>query len=162
MATTKAPYIRGFHPKIGAFLIPTSQEGRDQIAALKADKEVMVHIHAARNPRHHRMFFALLNKVIEGGAWDGDTDSLIDAVKLATGHVDRFVTRDGQLAYKMKSIKYESMPQDKFNRFFDRAVFYVSTNLLCNEDWQALRNEICDMVDGDLGRQARESAARFG
>lgn len=162
MSATKATYKRAFHPAIGACLVPTSQEGLDQIEALKADKEVMVHLHAARNPKHHRMFFALLNKVIDGGAWDGDLDSLMDAVKIATGHVERSIGLDGKVFYKIKSISFESMPQDKFSRFFDRACFYVSTRLLGNEDWQALRDEVIAISEGDLGRRAKEIAARYG
>ncbi|MBG6211727.1 hypothetical protein IWQ49_006418 [Labrenzia sp. EL_126] len=159
---TKAPYIRGFHPQVGAFLVPTTEEGREQLGALKAGKEVMVHVHAPRNIKHHKMFFALLHKVIDGGAWDGDTDSLTDAVKIATHHVDIVIGMDGKTYYRLRSLKFESMPQDKFNRFFDRAVFYVSTRLLGNDDWEALRDEIAEIVDGEIGRQAKELAARYG
>lgn len=159
---TKAPYMRGFHPNIGAFLVPTTDEGREQLAALKAGKEVMAHIHAPRNIKHHKMFFSLLHKVIDGGAWEGDTDSLKDAVKIATHHVELVIGLDGETYLRLLPLTFESMPQDKFNRFFDRAVYYVSTKLLGNEDWETLRDEIAEIVDGDLGRQAKELAARYG
>lgn len=162
MATTKAPYRRAFHPAIGPCLVPTSQDGLDQIDALKADKEVMVHLHAARNPKHHRMFFALLNKVIEGGAWDGDLESLMDAVKIEAGHVERTFGLDGRMFLRIKSINWESMPQDKFSRFFDRACFYISNRLLGSEDWEALRDDVVKIVDGDLGARANEHAERYG
>lgn len=159
---TKATFIRGFHPKIGAYLVPTSQDGQEMLAAMKADKEVLVNVHVPRNVRHHRMLFSLLNHVIEGGAWEGDTESLLDAIKIATGHVDRIFGMDGRPYYKTRSINFASMSQDQFKRFFDRAVYYVSTRLLGSDDWEALRDEIIEITEGDLGRRAREHAARFG
>lgn len=159
---SKATFIRGFHPKIGAYLVPTSQDGQEMLAAMKADKEVMVQVHVPRNARFHRMFFALLNHVIEGGAWEGDTDSLLDAIKIATGYVDRIIGMDGRVYYRPRSIKFESLPQDQFKRFFNRAVYYVSTRLLGSDDWEALRDEIIEITDGDLGRRAKEHAERYG
>jgi hypothetical protein len=162
MSKTKAPYKRLHLPEIGYCLVPTSEEGVEQISALKDGKEVMVHLHAARNPRHHRLMFLLLHKVIDGGAWDGDMDSILDAVKIACGHVERIIGLDGKTYYQVKSISFESMAQDAFTRFFDRAVFYVSTRLLGNDDWETLRDEVIAAADGQQGRQAKELAERYG
>lgn len=159
---TKAPYKRAFHPSVGPCLVPTTQEGLDQIAALKADKEVMCNLHAPRNMRHHKLFFVLLRKVIDGGAWEDDEDSLRDAVKYATGYVRRSVDFDGKVHLAPRSMAVEKMPQDAFNRFFDRACFYISTRLLGSDKWEALRDEIVEAVDGDHCRQAKELAARYG
>ena len=160
---SKAPYVRGFHPAVGPCLLPVTDEGRDQIAALQADKQVMVHIHAPRNVRHHRMLFTLLNRIVEGGAWDGTPDTLLTWLKIRTGHIDTHIdAATGQAYFIPKSIAFESMAQDVFSRWFDRAVFLIAQHLLDGADWEALRDEIVTIVDGDQGRQAKEIAARYG
>lgn len=138
------------HEKIGPIhvLAPCDEEGREVLEAIPAGKEVMVHIHTARNVRHHRLLFALFRKLIEGGAWHGDEDGLLDYAKYATGLVDTKVDHLGGTHYAPRSIAFESMDQVRFNRFFDRVCFVVAQNLLGGEDWIALRDEIVNTVEG--------------
>ena len=159
---SKAPFIRGFHPAIGPCLLPVSEDGRDQISALKAERQVMVHIHAARNVRHHRMLFTLLNRIVDGGAWDGTVETLLTWLKIRTGHIETLIDAEtGKTFFIPKSIKFESMPQDVFSRWFDRAVYLIAQHLL-DGDWEALRDEIVAIADGRQGQQARELAERYG
>lgn len=159
---SKATFVRGFHPNIGAILIPSTDEGREIIGAMKFGDEVMMHVHVPRNPKHHRMLFVLLRKVIDAGAWGDDQEALLDWVKMRCGLVERRVDAvTGNLYYRMKSISFESMGQEKFSRFFDRAVWHLSTKLLDNDDWQALRDEVAEIVDGDYGRQLKELDRRY-
>jgi hypothetical protein len=135
------------------------------VEAIKPSKPVMVDVRAVRNIRHHCMLFSLLREVIDGGAWDGSEEALRDAVKIACGCVDTIIGLDGRAYFKPRSMAFESMSQDEFAKFFDRAVFYVSTRLLGDDDWQALRDRIGEIVDGSLrervanaDRGARRSA----
>lgn len=158
--TTRAAFTRAFVPSLGAVLMPVDADGLELIEAIKGDRPVMVKVHAPRNVRHHRMLFALIREVIDGGAWEGSEDTLRDALKIACGCVDTIIGLDGRAYYKPRSMAFESMSQDEFTRFFDRAVFYVSTRLLGDADWESLRDRIGEIVDGDLGRRAADADRR--
>jgi hypothetical protein len=129
-------------------LRPVDDQGLDILCSLKEGREVMVHIHAARNPRQHRLLFALLKMAIDGGAWEGDTDSLLDYIKFGVGHTRTSIDPAGKVHIVPKSINYESMAQDAFRKFFDRAVWLVCHRLLANDNWELLRDEIVETVDG--------------
>jgi len=154
---TKAAFI-----KQNGALAPCDDDGRELLAALKDDKEVMVEFHAPRNIRHHRKLMLLLQRIVDGGAWDGDTDSLLKWLKFATGLVDVVVSPKGRAFSYPQSIKFESMPQDKFARWYDRAIYVISTELLGGEECQALRAEIDRIIDGDIADRLREHDERFG
>lgn len=153
---TKATFI-----KQGIVLAPCDEDGREIMAAIKDGRQVIVHVHTARNPRHHRQLFLLLRKCIDAGAWEGDEESLLTWLKIGTGLVDTALGPNGKPYYIPRSIAFESMAQDRFARWYDRAVFLISTRLLENDNWEALRDEIAEIVDGDLGKRAREHAERF-
>jgi hypothetical protein len=107
----------------------------------------MVDFHLARNPKFDNLFHHLLNMVIEAGAWDGDHDELVDYVKIGVGHMKPAVRVNGEVVMVPKSISPEKMDGPTFRRFFDRAVFLVSTRLLGNPKWEKLRDEILAAVD---------------
>ena len=142
--------------KNGYGLWAMCDESRKVMASIKDQKEVMVSVHAPRNPKHHRMFFALLNKVVESGAWgdgneeeygiDGSVDSLLLWVKFRLAHVDMVVV-NGVRKYAPRSINFESMSQDKFRPFFDRAVYYLCSDIIGTDDWEKVRDEIVEMID---------------
>jgi len=144
---------RALFRKQGRTLTPIDDDGCEFIDAIKDGKQVMVSAHVPRNPVHHRKLFLLLKKIIDGGAWDGDTDTLLTWLKIATHHVDTIIGPDGQTYYVPKSIDFASLDQAAFARFYDRAVFVISTRLLGSEDWRALRKEIDDILDRDLRRR---------
>lgn len=155
--STKAAFV-----KRDGVLVPCDEDGREIMAALAEGRQVMVRVHAARNIFHHRKLFLLLRRVIDGGAWDGDEESLLNWLKIATGLVDTVVGPKGRAYYIPRSIAFESLPQDRFSRWFDRATFVISTRLLGSDDWRKLRDEIGEIIDGEMGRRAREHDERFG
>lgn len=159
--TTKAAFIKRRIAGTDC-LVPMDEDGREIMAALSEDRQVMVKVHAARNVRHHRMLFALLRRCTDAGPWDGDEESLLTWLKIGTGLVDTVIGPNGKPYYLPRSIAFESMSQDRFARWFDRAVYLISTRILGCDDWQKLRDEIAEIVDGDLGRRAREHDERFG
>lgn len=153
------------HVKIGSTdcLVPLDQDGKEQIAAMALGRDVMVHVHTARNPRHHRLMFSLWNLLHEGGVFDGDQDAFIEWAKYRTGHVRTSIDPFGRVNYIPKSMAFESMPQDAFKRFFDRVTWQVFTHLLGGSegdniisvtygrehaDHISLRDAVIEAVDG--------------
>lgn len=144
-----------FIARDGGFF-PLDADGREMVAASRQNKPVMIHSHPARNPGHHRLLFALIRTMIEGGVWEGDEESLLDYIKYGVGHVRTSLGPNGAVHTVPKSINYESMDQAAFRRFFDRACWLICHRLLRSDDWEALRDELVEMIDGpqEVGRAA--------
>ena len=140
--------------------IPMDDDGFEIArVALKSGKPVMIAVHTARNPRHHRLLFAVFKKITEAGVVDWGQDQFLDWAKSAAGLIEQWWDCNGRVQYRPKSIAFESMPQDQFARFFDRVIFQIFARLIGEaEGWQAFRDEIVEMVDGDLGKRAKERA----
>lgn len=115
---------RCFVKKCGA-LVPADFAADELLAEIPEGKEVVITIRRPRSPPHHRWFFALLRRVCEAtGRWH-DEDELLDAVKLATGHVRRVQRMDGDVILMPRSINFASMPEGPFTRFRKRALWVI-------------------------------------
>lgn len=140
--------------------IPMDDDGLEIVqAATKSGKPVMISVHTARNTKHHRLLFAVFQKLVEGGVIDWDVDRFIDWAKSAAGLVETWWDHKGRVQYRPKSISFESMSQDQFTRFFDRVIYQIFRRLLGDgrsEGWKAFRDEIVEMIDGDLGKRVKE------
>lgn len=135
-------------------LYPMDADGEEIIKAM-AGKKAMVNVHVPRNIRHHRLLFCLMKKLMDGGAWSGSKDDLLDYLKIATHLVRTLIDpADGKTYFVPESINFESMDQVAFARWFERVVYVVCQRLLPGHDWEELRDEIIDAVDGDLGQRA--------
>ena len=102
-----------------------------------------------RSIQHHRKLFAMLNLVWEGSAIQDtypSVDCLLDALKHAMGHVETFRSIHGDVLMKPKSISFESMPQDEFNRFYDQAVEIIIQRLVPHLNREDLEARVMEMV----------------
>lgn len=136
--------------KSNGALIPASDDADEIMRSIKDGREVMVDVRAARNPSHHRKFMKMLSKVIEAGSWDYDQDKLLTWCKFKVGHVE-VIEINGRRYVSPKSISFESMPQDKFQRFYERAVYHICHELAGPE----LAAELSEMADGPYAANAR-------
>ena len=76
-----------------------------------------------RNPAHHRKFFALLQLVAENSEVYNTTEKALVAVKLCTGHFDLMVhPGSGEIVRIPKTIAFEGMPQEEFDKFYSAAI----------------------------------------
>ncbi|MCP4410208.1 MAG: DUF1367 family protein [Gammaproteobacteria bacterium] len=138
-------------------LIPADDEAVTLVGKIaKANKGVLVNLYVPRNPRHHRLFFALMNEVIKAGGWEGSQNTLVQWVKIATGHVEIFVDPNGKAAYVGKSISFGSMSQAEFTPFFEAAIKAVCDTLLHGADQDELRKRILQQVDGGYSALERQ------
>lgn len=144
--------------KNGRTLTPVDDEGRDALAKIRDGRDVMVEVRRARNPRHHRLYWALIN-FVKLHAINADGESLFEnadleiihtAVKIATGFVRTFVdTTTGKTAFVPLSIAFESLDQTQFEEFFNTATKIIASRWLppgtTPED---VRRELIELVDG--------------
>jgi hypothetical protein len=133
-------------------LFPVDDEGFQILGKLKLDKDVGCDVRARRNPRQHRLFFAILKFLqLHSERFEhAPIEKIKDAVKLATGLADTFIDAEtGKTYYVLRSISFGSMDQSAFNSFFDDAVSVIANRWMpAGVTAESVRNELLEMVDG--------------
>lgn len=102
-----------------------------------------------RNGRHHRKFFALLQLVAENSETYNTTEKALVAVKLVTGHFDLMAHPEtGEIMQVPRSISYDSMGQDEFDKFYSAAIDGVLQHILPHLDKEKAERLIDMIVEG--------------
>lgn len=127
-------------------LVPASRDAREALAKIAPGKQVLVKVHSARNPAHHRLLWALLTKTVEAGAPFPTPDALLVALKLALGYADVVRLPTGATVPVPRSISFVSMSQEDFRGFFDAAVDLICQRVLPGCDRAALVTEVQAMI----------------
>lgn len=138
-------------------LKPMYDSDFDEKKKLKTGEQYWATIKKARNYRHLKKYWALMKLTFENiphskeeelAKHEFQIQSPEDVhfyVKLKTGYVKkRFVGRDGNIGWEPKSIAFDSMSQDEFNDFYDKAV-QVCIDLL-EADRQLIENELMNFM----------------
>ena len=140
-------------------LIPVDDEGLELFGRLKHGRDVGCTIIQHRNPRHHRLFFALIRFIKMHAVNDETGQSLFEfasekairgALMTALGRCLMIYDRANKRHIAIPdSISFAAMDQTEFNKFFDDAIA-----LICNR-WmpvgtmpQDVERELLEMVDG--------------
>lgn len=118
------------------------------IAGIKHKETVTAVIRRQRNPKHHRMWWALVAAIYPHQVIYTDMKNLNNAIKIAVGHFDSGKTIDGIPWVSPKSISYAAMDQTAFASFFDRAVELVLTRIVPNTTRADLEAQLQDILDG--------------
>lgn len=108
----------------GPRLVGVTLSDAEAIEALSREVDYRAKITRAvgRSIKHHRLLFGLI-KVIRDSYPEPLTDkAVLGALKLLTGHVEPLRLQSGQIVLIPSSINFESMDQDEFNVWFQRAV----------------------------------------
>lgn len=109
-------------------LIPVDERAREIMAGRKIGDKVLVHVHAARWPEHHRMAWAVFSLI--GAAKGVPPEKVLLWLKVATGRVDFEKLPNGKVIPLPQSINFESMSQDEFQRFWDDCWSVITEQLL--------------------------------
>jgi hypothetical protein len=127
---------------------PTSAE---VIQGMKHGEVVTATIRRTRNPRFHRLFWALLNLVFENQDRYTTLEQLLDAVKLNIGYFD-LVTIPGKVPTqicKLRSISFAKMDETSFRQFFDKAVVFIVADVVPGIDRADLERQVLEIVGSD-------------
>ena len=76
----------------------------------------------ARHPKHHRLFFALLQESFKHQERYSNIADLLVELKIRCGWYDEHITQRGEVVYVPRSISWARMDQDTFEEFFNQAV----------------------------------------
>jgi hypothetical protein len=130
--------------KTVAGFVPADEVAQIVFRRVPLGKPCYIEIVAARNPKQHRLCFALLNVMVEHGEFPS-TEAALNALKIATGHFD-LAEQDGKTIYLLRSISYANMRGVEFSEWFDAAVKVVVERWLPGVKSEELRAELEQMV----------------
>ncbi len=104
-------------------------------------------IRRPRNAKFHRLFFALLNLVMENMPEKYEhmfptIGHLLDELKFQCGYYEMHETIGGKKIPITKSISFAAMDEDEFGQFFSQAISVVRKYFFEGVDEDALRQEI--------------------
>jgi len=126
--------------------IPADSSAEEEFRRVPVGRVAYFEIKAARNPKQHKLLFALLKMLVNAGCFP-TTDAALKAVKWATGHVEIMVIPGtGEVLTETKSISFANMPQGEFAPWFDAALKAVSERWLPGVTDEELRREIEEML----------------
>lgn len=97
-------------------------EDTEYLARLEPGECIEAETRKARNPGHHRKFFALLQSAFVGQSRYKRLEDLLIEMKLRAGWYEEHITADGKLVYVPKSISWAQMDQQEFDRFYAEAI----------------------------------------
>ena len=104
---------------------------KKRIERTKTGEYLSVEWAAPRNGRHHRKLFALITLITENSEIYDTKERALVAIKMAAGYFDLYVDPlTGSLEKVPRSIAYEQMEQDDFNRFYEAALHGIVTAIL--------------------------------
>lgn len=128
---------------------PADDAAVEEFNRVRVGKVAYVEIKAARNPKQHRMLFALLKMLVDAGCFP-TIDAALIAVKFATGMVDSVIIdpRTGATQLIPKSVSYANMTQGEFAPWFDAVIREVSQRWLPGVPDDYIRSEIETMISG--------------
>src|SRR3990167_6927305 len=110
-------------------LVPADDTAVAELRRVPVGKPVYIEIVSARNPKQHRMLFALLNMLVNANAFP-TTEAALIAVKFATGMIDSIVMSPTETKMVPKSIAFANMKHSDFDPWFDAALKAVSERWL--------------------------------
>ena len=110
--------------RVGDSLVPADQAAVEFVRSLPEDKKLLLDHREPRHPDNHAHFFAILRVCCEQLDY-GSEEELLDAVKIAVGHVRPMQKLDGDMVFLPKSINFASMGEDAFKRFKLRALYVL-------------------------------------
>lgn len=104
-------------------LIPVDDEGKEALDGIGQGELVKVKITKARNLKHHKKFFSMLQLVFQNQEKFPTLRHLLTAVKLEAGwYEDGPVDFRGRPQYLPKSISFAKMDQTEFDDFYVQAI----------------------------------------
>ena len=103
-------------------LFPVDEVQAETMQRLGLDKDVLIHARQPRNPKFHRLAFALFQITVANTEVFQNIDALLRWLKIKLGHVETIIGEDGKVYYELKSIAFASMSEPEFRSFFDGAM----------------------------------------
>lgn len=135
--------------KSGEALMAADQDAVNALKAIPQGAHLTVKVSVPRNIRQHRLLFALLHIVFEAQPEPRrfpTIESLLDAIKLATGHVREVRDLHGRTHIVPDSIGFGRMDQVAFQQWFDAAKNVILDKILPGVQKSDLERQVMDLL----------------
>ncbi len=109
-----------FLRRVGNALLPDGDESISELLSIPFGKSLKAEVKMPRNPRFHRLYFALCKRIADGVGRDAEEISTV--FKFAAGHVDQIHSKTYGYIRVPKSISFAKMDEASFRKFFDDCV----------------------------------------
>lgn len=103
-------------------LAPVDDMASEALSTYGDGEILRVRLYKDRNPRHHRLFFALLACIFANQEKYLSKEALRFAITVQAGWVDEIQLNGDRVALKPKSIAWAKMDQHEFKQFYDAAL----------------------------------------
>ncbi len=116
-------------------LTPADMNEWDKLAGdrIKMGSECKCNITVPRNLKFHRKFFAMINEAFDMQDSFSNKEHWRDAVLIAAGHCDTFITHEGNVNYRPKSISFARCDDTKFSRIYNDTIQAIVDHWLKSE-----------------------------
>lgn len=97
-------------------LVPLDDHALELMEKLREGEKVLVWVHNARYPEHHRFAFVVFQTIAEDLGME--VEDVLESIKYDTGRWDYVTLWDGTKKPRTHSIAFESMSQRDFQQFW--------------------------------------------
>ena len=130
----------------GDRLVPVAEWERERLMEIPEGRDLTVKITRTRSAKQHRLFWALMQKVVDNHPYYVRAEQLVEWMKIRLGYVEEIMFHDGQMLTKVSSISFGSMGQDAFQKFFNMALDVITTEVLPETNKEELIREVEQML----------------
>lgn len=127
---------------LSGWLVPSDDKAREVFKKIAQGVECWADIRKARNPKHHRLFFALLHLVYDNQDRYLKFEHFRAMVQIAAGHCEWIPGLDGVAVPIPKSVDYSSLDEIEFSKVFNEAMTVCVDEFLQGVELDHLRAEI--------------------
>lgn len=101
---------------------PDSQHDEDLLESVKIGDVINGEFRQPRNAKHHRKAFELLHQMFDSQEQFDSFDRFYDWVKIKAGLVDLVEINEKGAVYKLQSLSFASMGQERFDKVYQQIV----------------------------------------
>ena len=112
-----------------ACLVPNCIDAENWLKKTKLEQGVLIDPRRPRNLQHHKKFFALVGLAVDNWPEEMTVLRLVGLIKIKTGYADPVQDAAGVIHFIPRSINFESMDQDEFNPFYEKATQLIALAL---------------------------------
>lgn len=137
-----------FVRKIGNTLVPADPAALELVQSIKPGGSLWLRGNRARNPRRHRLFWALVQIIKDNTDARQSPEAIADYLKIRGGHVEVFRRPGGEVVEVPKSISFAKCSEGEFSEFINRLMQVIRTEIIPGLDEGDLRREL-EAISGE-------------
>ena len=140
----------------GDKLVPVAEWERERLLEIPEGRDLTVKVSRTRSPKQHRLFWALMQKVVDTHPYYVRAEQLVEWLKIRLGYVEEVMFHDGQMLTKVSSISFVTMGQDAF-RSFSIWLSMSSRQVLPETSKEDLLREVVQMLGEKIWAAEKQS-----